>query len=65
MGPGGSRPAHVVDKLMMKCSIAAISSGTSWWTPRRTGCLVRIENQISTMFIHDALVGVKWKCTCG
>jgi hypothetical protein len=26
---------------------------------------VRIENQISTMFIHDALVGVKWKCTRG
>ena len=24
---------------------------------------MRIENQISTMFIHDAPVRVKWKCT--
>ena len=30
---------------------------------RRTCCLVRIENQISTMFSQDAPVGVKWKCT--
>jgi hypothetical protein len=24
--------------------------------------VVKIENQISTVLIHDALVGVKWKC---
>src|SRR3989304_5816817 len=41
----------------MKKSIAAISSGTSWQTPRRTCWLVRSENPVSTIFIQEGRGG--------
>ena len=49
----------------MKRSIVATSSLTLPKLPRRTCWRVRMPNQVSTWFIQEALVGVKWKGTRG
>ncbi len=43
----------------------AMSSLTLRKLPRRMAWRVRMPNHVSTWFIHDAEVGVKWKVIRG
>jgi hypothetical protein len=49
----------------MKIWMAPIRSGTLVNEPRRIACRVMIPKKISTMFIHEAPVGVKCIVTPG
>jgi hypothetical protein len=49
----------------VKASIMATSSLTLLKLPRRIALVVRMPNHVSTWFIQDAEVGVKWKVTRG
>ena len=46
---------------LTKRRIALTRSATLPRLPRRTYWRVRMDYQLSTMFIHDARVGVKWQ----
>ena len=45
--------------------IPLMSSFTLWWTLRWRYLVVRAENHLSTWFIHDEYVGVKWNAKRG
>jgi hypothetical protein len=45
---------------VMYCSMAAVSSGTLVNTPRCKRSVERLRKKRSTMFSHEAEVGVKW-----
>jgi hypothetical protein len=47
--------------LRVKRSIAAVRARTFSKKPCRMAWRVRILNYVSTWFIHDVEVGVKWK----
>jgi hypothetical protein len=49
----------------VKASIMATSSLTLRKLPRRMAWRVRIPNHVSTWFMQDALVGVKWNVIRG
>src|SRR5450759_1348156 len=51
--------------LAVKAAIIATSSLTERKLPRRMASRLRMPNQVSIWFIHDADVGVKWKLTLG
>ena len=55
-------------RVLWRLTKASMRSRTCWgevklapWRAER----LRIENQISTWFIHEAWVGLKWKRTLG
>lgn len=52
-------------QLVVKVSIIAMSSLTEPKLPRRMAWRVSTLNHVSTWFIHDAEVGVKWKVIRG
>ena len=60
--PKGLEPSF---HCLVKASIMATSSLTLRKLPRRMALRVRMPNDVSTWFIQEAEVGVKWKMTRG
>ena len=58
----GEAPAF---QLYVKASIRATRSLTERKLLRRMACRVRMPNHVSTWFIQDAEVGVKWNVIRG